>query len=277
MGGKADACRQLFASTHATEIDVFDVLDNINCAPSPMCNEAMTWFSDFNQLDTALYHDKKGRHSAAPSDIMWRDVDPSDSSYTGGITDRTLGCPIKGLIDFFKGASEKEVAQGKLFLTRSGVGITSIFRACATPFVGGISGTTALYLKQLAGTLGAEHVTSEALATIMSMLVAGGDHALIETSLTVQHFLTHFTKLANKPGSRLNKVGFPAGQHAYEFPFQLLVHTPFDHNGIGNCSHYDAATDRADFVHATEDSGPYVAFLHEHGLWAQAVFHGAKL
>ena len=153
-------------------------MDHINCvAGTPQCDEAMTWLHELTKF-TQLYVDHKGRHSADTSEIMWREVDPSAFTFSGGITDEGLDCTIGALRDFYAGFSAEAVAQGKLFLTRSGVGLTSLFRACAVPFIGGISGTTAQYLKQFAGTLGAENVTPKMLATLMANMVVGGQPPL---------------------------------------------------------------------------------------------------
>lgn len=246
-------------------------MDHINCvAGTPQCDEAMTWLHELTKF-TQLYVDHKGRHSADTSEIMWREVDPSAFTFTGGITDEGLDCTIGALRDFYAGFSAEAVAQGKLFLTRSGVGLTSLFRACAVPFIGGISGTTAQYLKQFAGTLGAENVTPKMLATLMANMVVGGHHSLFETSVTVQHFLKHFTQLAAEPGTRLFAVGgLPVPPTGF---FHEAVHLPFDHDGAGaRCAHYDADTDTADFAHASEDSGPYIQFLRDYGLWLDATF-----
>jgi hypothetical protein len=239
-------CEKLFEASSHKAYNVFKMLDNIVCQGAA-CKDAEAWYREFMgspmvsagkkgrsgalrmgkgvEIDPASamgeYLASKGKSfdsSGAREACQGRKTEGSyymagNSPYAGVTQDLSDKCfPDEALIvaaDVGRVFKTDHPAGKKQHLPGNNVAY-AMFNNCRAPFLGGVSGTIAQFLRVVAGSFSSiQEMTHKHIMAVIAMTQLGGHHTLVELIIAAQSFVKF-----NNIESNLIDVTVPFDEYA---------------------------------------------------------------
>jgi hypothetical protein len=239
-------CEKLFEASSHKAYNVFKMLDNIVCQGAA-CENAEAWYRQF-MGSPMVSAGKKGRSGALrmgkgveidPASAMGKYLEETGKSFdSSGAREACQGRKTEGSYYMAGNSPYAGVTQdlsdkcfpdealivadevGHVFRTDHPAGkkqhlpgnnvAYAMFNNCRAPFLGGVSGTIAQFLRVVAGSFSSiQEMTHKHIMAVIAMTQLGGHHTLVELIIAAKSFVKF-----NKIESNLKEVTVPFDEYA---------------------------------------------------------------